>query len=321
MVELVGHLSEWSWLRPVAEFRRWQVELVDQTAGAPAPLRRAALSLAAEASWLAGRLDRAESFVEEADAMESDAGDDDPAVRLRILHTRATTAMFAGDFPTAARRWYERYEQGGRLVDLGSAAIATAYAGDIEAARAMVARAQAAATGSEIPSHRAWIHYVAGETEAVAGSGAYQAELEAAIVGGEQSGATFVSSVARVTLASQQARSGDVAVAAVAFIELIEHWLRGGNWTQQWITLRNVAELLVEIDDRTALALWAAAAHDPFAPVLVAEDARRVAEMREQIVARLGADEVASIEAEALTHDRVQHAEAALAALSALRDR
>jgi predicted ATPase/DNA-binding winged helix-turn-helix (wHTH) protein len=316
VVALVGHLSEWSWLRPVAEFRRWQLELADQAEGADDALRQAALTIAAEASWLVGRLDEAEALVGEAESM----GDPEPEVRSRLLHTRAAIALFRSDFRLAAQLWSDLYEWRGRVVDLGSAIISAAYAGDLEWARSLRAQADASVDGNEIPSHRAWIDYAAGELEAVSGSGRHEPLLEAAIAEAERAGSTFVSGVARVTLVSERARAGRVGDAAEGYLELIEQWLRGGNWTQQWVTLRNVAELLVDFDDRTALSLLVGADHDAFAPEITGPPAAAAAALRTDIIGRLGQSEAERIEAEARKLDRARHAEAAAAALAAFRE-
>lgn len=48
----------------------------------------------------------------------------------------------------------------------------------------------------------------------------------------------------------------DPAVAARAFVEVLDHWDRVGDRTQQWLNLRYIVRLLVRIgDDESALVL------------------------------------------------------------------
>ena len=49
--------------------------------------------------------------------------------------------------------------------------------------------------------------------------------------------------------------------------EFIDYWDRAGNWTQQWVTLRNLAQLLRRLgDDEPAALLDATADQAPDAP-------------------------------------------------------
>jgi len=40
---------------------------------------------------------------------------------------------------------------------------------------------------------------------------------------------------------------GDPAVAARALVEVLDHWDRVGDWTQQWLNLRYVVRLLARV--------------------------------------------------------------------------
>ncbi len=56
--------------------------------------------------------------------------------------------------------------------------------------------------------------------------------------------------------ASTRGVHGDPARAAGDFIEVLDHWDRVGDWSQQWLNLRYVTRLLVRIgadDDAIAL--------------------------------------------------------------------
>jgi hypothetical protein len=61
--------------------------------------------------------------------------------------------------------------------------------------------------------------------------------------------------------------SGRIREALVGYGDLIDYWERSGNWTQQWVTLRNLAQLLRLLgDEKPARLLDAAAQESPDAP-------------------------------------------------------
>ena len=57
-----------------------------------------------------------------------------------------------------------------------------------------------------------------------------------------------------------KANAGHVADALRRYRDLIDYWHRSGNWTQQWVTLRNLAQLLRRLGDNQPAALLDAAA-------------------------------------------------------------
>ena len=73
-------------------------------------------------------------------------------------------------------------------------------------------------------------------------------------------GSTFLEAIAAVGLASLRSRSGRIGAALVGYREVIDHWAAGGNWSHQWVTLRNLADLLRTLDDAGTADLLDAAA-------------------------------------------------------------
>ena len=61
---------------------------------------------------------------------------------------------------------------------------------------------------------------------------------------------------------SVQAASGDIRAALGGYGELIDYWERTGAWTQQWTTLRNLADLLDQLDDHDCASLLRRAADE-----------------------------------------------------------
>jgi tetratricopeptide (TPR) repeat protein len=151
--------------------------------------------------------------------------------------------------------------------NLGVAALALAYAGDHDRARTLNEQSLATVTS---PSLRAWGTYVAGEIDTCAGrsrsaEGHYQRAIELA----RTAGATFLVGVATVGLQAVRARAGRTHEALRGYDEVIGYFARTGNWTHQWTTLRNLADLLRRLgDDGPADLIDAAADQAPDAPAV-----------------------------------------------------
>ena len=91
--------------------------------------------------------------------------------------------------------------------------------------------------------------------------------------------------IALMEAAATRAVHGDPATAARMFIEVLDHWDRVGDWTQQWLNLRYVTRLLVRLgadDDAVVLhhALVKAGKPSPLGAAQLADLADRLGEDR-----------------------------------------
>jgi tetratricopeptide (TPR) repeat protein len=131
--------------------------------------------------------------------------------------------------------------------EYGIAALAHAYRGNLDEARAFNARGLA---GAASPSMRSWGAYVSGEIDNFAGL-PHRAEQHylRAIELARRSGATFLVGVASLGLLTVRAATGHVDAAMAGFREVIDYFARNGDWTHQWVVLRNLAELLRRVGD------------------------------------------------------------------------
>ena len=85
--------------------------------------------------------------------------------------------------------------------------------------------------------------------------------------------------IALLEAAATRAVHGDPATAAQMFIEVLDHWDRVGDWTQQWVTLRYITRLLVRLGaDDDALFLHCAIVKAGKAPPLRAAQLRVLVE-------------------------------------------
>ena len=231
LVTVSANLDEWARLRDVAELWSWADELL----GLPLDGvdRSRAIAIVCQAEWRRGRM-------ESAAELASELVPDEPDVwsRARGYTTLAVVQLYAGKFEAAAEAWATRAELDGYVIDLADTALARANTGDIDGARNIVSslRRPIGATGS--PSLIAWLDYVAGQISWLAGEPDCVQWLEAAVDGAAGVNATFVVGIAGLTVATAMQGQDRIGDAAHRYRELIEHWLRTGNWAQQWTTLR-----------------------------------------------------------------------------------
>jgi tetratricopeptide (TPR) repeat protein len=241
--------------RDLREIWSWADELASDPSLVGHLRRPAILSAAAEAARLVGDFHQAEHLAREAIAV----ADSDRDALGRARSVLAVVAHFRGDFDAARQLWLGAAEECQLDVSAfaGSAALATLYGGDRAQARVLLDQAAEMATCG---SHEAFVAYVEGELcvsrEPQASIPHY---LDAIAIAGRV-GCSFVEGVARVSLATARARTGDVGAAAEGFAYLIEFWRRTDQTTQLWTTARNAAELLAGVGRSELAALLLEAA-------------------------------------------------------------
>ena len=249
--------------RDLVEIRGWAEELADDPALATHPRATAVLGTAAEAAYQRGDYPRADR--------PARAG-----LELATDNSGSWYCLLAPSAAALARGAYDEVVEHSLAAaaiasrsrgDLGLVALATAYAGDLDEARMLNDQWLPAAVS---PSMRSWGAYVAGEIESLAGhSELAEQHYVRAIDLARTSGATFFVGVATVGLLTVRADIGRVHEVLAGYRAVIYYFARTGNWTHQWVTLRNLAELLRRLgDDEPAALLDAAADRAPDAPAV-----------------------------------------------------
>jgi predicted ATPase/DNA-binding SARP family transcriptional activator len=261
---MVTALFEAMAYRDLVELRDWAEELADDPAVATHRRAAAILGTAAEAAYHRGDYSRAERL---ARAGLERATDHDGTwyclLPLAWAHLARGAYAEVVEHCLAAAVHARRPPEG-----FGGAALAAAYAGDLDEARALNERGRA---GAVSPTMRSWVAYVSGEIESRAGnSDLAERQYVRAIDLAQMSGATFLVGVATVGLLTVRAAAGRVDDALRGYREVIGYFARTGNWTHLWATLRDLAGLLRTLgDDEPAALIVAAADNAPDAPAAV----------------------------------------------------
>ncbi|MER5228232.1 ATP-binding protein [Streptomyces flaveus] len=249
--------------RDLVEIRDWAEELAADPALADHPRATTVFGTAAEAAYHRGDYHRAHRLART--GLEKAA---DSAGSWHCLMVLSVANLARGAYDDVVEHSLAAAELAGpRRESLGIAALAKAYAGDLDEARRLNGRGLADAVS---PSMLSWGAYVAGEIESLAGhSDLAERHYVRAIDLARTSGATFLVGVATVGLHSVRASSGRVNEALSGYRDVIEYFARNGNWTHLWTTLRNLADLLHRLGDDEPAALIDAAAHQaPDAPAV-----------------------------------------------------
>ncbi|WP_155341470.1 BTAD domain-containing putative transcriptional regulator [Acrocarpospora corrugata] len=249
--------------RDLVEIRDWAAELAADPALAAHPRAAIVLGAAGEAAYHRGDYHQAARLARA--GLEQAAGNTPPWQCLLVF---SVAELARGAYDDVVGHALAAADLAGpKRESVGIAALAMAYAGDLDGARRLNDRGLA---GAVSPSMLSWGVYVAGEIESFAGD-SEQAEryYVRAIDLARTAGATFLVGVATVGLLSVHATAGRVHEALGGYRDVIDYFARNGNWTHLWTTLRNLADLLRRLGDEEPAALIdAAAGQAPDAPAV-----------------------------------------------------
>lgn len=256
-IAIVTGLIEAATWRDLTDVWDWSLELAADPQIKTHPDGPMILGYAAQSAWFRGEFDRAEAL---ANAGIEHAG---PA-EWSCIDAMSLVALSRGDLDAAVEHATTAGQTATRPAQgFGIAALASAYRGDLDQAKALNETFRAAAVS---PTLEAFHTYIRGEIASLeAEPHRALTHYDHAIELARSVGSTFVEGIAAVGRLSQLAKTGDTGQALGGYRDLIDYWDRTGSWVQQWTTLRNVADLLQhegEADAATFLRTAAAAAPD-----------------------------------------------------------
>jgi predicted ATPase/DNA-binding SARP family transcriptional activator len=291
--DLAGTLSAaltwFSFWRMRTEMFSWAEQLADAAEATMGARHSEALAAAGRGAWMGGDLGRSDLL-----AHQAIAAADDVSGRFG-WHVLGDVALFRG----ALDRANSAYEQADRLASRagdayhcallrGCRALVRSYAGDEAAAIELAAESRAEARACGNPTAEAWSAYVTGEILLASDPDLALVHLERAGVIADAVSNEFVRGVAGLSATSLLARHGPPNEAARAFVEVIDRFEKGGNWRQQWTTIRLAAELLARLERHHAAAVVLGAVESADGENIFGDDAERLAGLRAELSAVLG---------------------------------
>ena len=258
---LADALHGYAFWRGRPEVLRWAQ--VAAAADPTSPRSAAVTASACAGAWLRGDLPAARSLLQSAlvAAWDTDSPQAHRVVQqvgeLALLEGRLEDAASA--FGKAARLSVHADDPIDASWNIGSRALALAYAGLLDDATKEAELGTALAEQSRSPSARAFAEFVHGEIDALLERSSAEAHLRAAIDLAESVDNDVTAGLARVTLATIKGRDADTSTALAEYLAVIRTWQRTQAWTSQWVTLRNLVALLARCgSDRDAAVLHAA---------------------------------------------------------------
>ena len=147
----------------------------------------------------------------------------------------------------AVRLWQLLGHDQGEVWSLCGRAVSAGKRGDLATALALTKEARKVAASADNPTMMAVILYAEGESLLEVDPVQALEPIEETLGFAEAGDNVFMKGLALVSNSSLRGRHGDPRLALRMFEDVIRHWRRGGSWTQQWITLRNLVELLARL--------------------------------------------------------------------------
>lgn len=246
-LRLVTSLSEIVHLRIGYESSGWAERMVEM-APPSHRLYAAAVGFAARGAWNRGEFDRARALARRADGRVPARGNGRVAYPGDVL---ADLALYEGHAGAALAYYDEEMTRARRARDpirlvwtLFYVAICHAALRSPEDGRAAAQEAVEVSDTTGNPTARSMARYALGlvlkksEPDRALALFDEAADLAADVQNFWWHG------IALMEAAATRAVHGEIATAAAALIEVIDHWDRVGDWSQQWLNLRYVARFL-----------------------------------------------------------------------------
>jgi hypothetical protein len=202
----------------------------------------------------------------------------------------------------AVRLWRLVGNDHGEVWCLCGRAVAAGSRGDLTAALALTEEARKVATAAGNPTMMAVMLYAEGESQLEVDPVRALRPIGDALEFAEAADNVFMKGLALVSNTSLRGRHGDPLTALRLFEDVTRHWRRGGGWTQQWLTLRNLVELLARLGAQEPTAvLYGACTASTVSQPLYGPEADRMKAVVDILVSSLGEEAFAEAKARGAT--------------------
>jgi predicted ATPase/DNA-binding SARP family transcriptional activator len=268
------------------------------------PLTSLVLAVAAYGRFVRGELESAMTISERSLAVERDMGLPSCGLNLR---TMGNVLYYQGRTDEAAdvcRRMTQAARESGdnaRLVHaLYMSSVGQTSAGRTDESCDLAEEALRVAEQIDNPTALASARYAQAMTLEVLDPPRAASILEAVSAHGAVAGNRWIVAFAKTELASLAARRGELDQALRLASDVIDTWYRGGDWANQWLTLRHVAGVFAQRGDHIEAATLHGAlrvASAEQAMPIEASDMRRLVVMRDVLPDALGPTRLADADA------------------------
>jgi predicted ATPase/DNA-binding SARP family transcriptional activator len=296
-LRLVAALREFGFRSVQYEVMAWAAAAADLPGADEHPDYPTILAMCAYGHWVRGDLDAAISLAGQ--ALETGRAD---AISHSGLPERVlgNAHFYKGDLDTALM-WMDRMLESARTAGdtarvahaLYMHSVAYTSIGDGIRGAVLAGEAKAAATAVGSTTARSLASYALGLALERTDTTEALANLETAAHLGASAGNRWIGAFALTEVHWLRARSGEHLAALEGYTAVVRTWYRGGDWANQWLSLRHVFGILTDLGAFEVAAVLhgalvaAGAAHAlPFEPA----DAQRLADTVDELRSLLGTD-------------------------------
>lgn len=300
-LRLVAALREYGFRCMHAEVTTWAAA-VTALAGAESH-DRFPVVLAADAygRFVRGDLERATELAERAWAASEQLGVDESGLAARTL---GNVWFYRGE-PERGVEWMERMVESARREGsparlahaLYMRSVAHTSLGEYVKGAQLAGEAAAAARASGSPTARAQAEYALGLALESANPEEASEHLRESVELARAAGNRWIEAFALTEVLWLQARQGEPRAALAGYADVVELWYRGGDWANQWLSLRHVFGILVQLRAHLGAATLhggLSAAGAAYALPLEAADREHLTALVEELRTRLGASAFAT---------------------------
>ena len=274
---LVATLHEYSVRRVRYEITSWGEATMQMEGFASSPSAPVVVAVAAYGRWVRGDLEDAIELAHRSISLTHQLGVPSSGLAERVLGN----ALFFSGETQEALRWMDRMVEVAEESDSPAAlthalymtSVAATSTADPARGATLADRATAAAERCGSPTARAQAAYADGLARRATDSEEAERILRRAADLGEDGGNRWIRAFALTEVHWLAAQHGRVADSLRGFAEVIDLWYRGGDWANQWLSLRHVLGILADLGAHRAAAVLhgalvaaGAAAALPFEP-------------------------------------------------------
>jgi predicted ATPase len=296
---LVAALREYSFRSMRAEVITWADDVIAITGFDESPRAPLVLAMAAYGRFVRGDLDSSIRYGDLAIAASVRLGVGTSGLAERSL---GNSLFYQGD-AAAAQQWINRMLDDARdgsparLVHaLYMRSVAYTSVGVPQRGAEYAEEALVLARRSGSPTALAQASYALGLALESSNETAAAALLTQAAEVAAGAGNRWVQAFAMTEVLWLESRQGSPRTALAGFSDVIDLWFRGGDWANQWLSLRHVFGILVQLTDHRAAATLhgaLAAVGAAYALPFEASDAEHIAELVGRLRVHLGAADFA----------------------------